>query len=663
MAKNPSDAAEVAVSLFDDVKDPLTVLQLHLFEGIQDENLLFRAGLVMSRSNYENVVTERSIDNRCGYPLCSNTLPLEQPRKGHYRISLKQHTVYDQHETDMYCSADCVKTSRAFALSLPEERSLALNAEIDKINRLFEGMKLDFEDGFGKNGGSGSSELKIQENTETKVGCIEELSGPSNAIEGYVPKSNRTFTSSVSKNKREGSTRKIRKGIDLTTNGTDFASTIITVDEPGTSEVGKTVPCTAPRGSKGKVGHKDTANKFSLVEAASSTSPNNMGGKLRKSKGEKNITALEDMFSALEVSSTVSVGASGENDVKESKELNAEETVQASETKLRSSLKSSGVKKISRSVTWADKNDTVGHKKLCEIRELEDTKEGTYGSHSDDVEDEDSVIRFNSAEACAAALSQAAEAVASGQADVIDAVSKAGISLLARPPDADIGDAEVNVDMFEHETEPAPLKWPRKPGLTNLDVFDAENSWFDSPPEGFSLDLSPFATMWMALFAWITSSSLAYIYGQDESFHEDYLAVNGREYPCKISLSDGRSSEIKQTIAACLAQALPEVIAELRLPMPISTLEKGMGCFLDTMSFVDPLPPFRFKQWQVIVLLFIDGLSVCRIPSLIPHMTSCRMLFDKVLDGAKVTVEEYEVMKDLIIPLGRVPRFSPQCGA
>ena len=71
----------------------------------------------------------------------------------------------------------------------------------------------------------------------------------------------------------------------------------------------------------------------------------------------------------------------------------------------------------------------------------------------------------------------------------------------------------------------------------------------------------------------MTSSSLAYIYGSDESCHEEYLSVNGREYPSKVVLPDGRSSEIKQTLAGCLARALPGVIAALKLPTPVSTLE------------------------------------------------------------------------------------------
>lgn len=53
------------------------------------------------------------------------------------------------------------------------------------------------------------------------------------------------------------------------------------------------------------------------------------------------------------------------------------------------------------------------------------------------------------------------------------------------------------------------------------------------------------------------------------------------------------------------------------------------GHLLDTMSFIDALPAFRMKQWQVIVLLFIEALSVSRVPALTPYMTNRRM-FHKV---------------------------------
>lgn len=52
---------------------------------------------------------------------------------------------------------------------------------------------------------------------------------------------------------------------------------------------------------------------------------------------------------------------------------------------------------------------------------------------------------------------------------------------------------------------------------------------------------------------------------------------------------------------------------------------------LETMSFMDPIPPFSTKQWQVIIFLFIDALSVSRVPSIAPYMTSKRRLLHKVL--------------------------------
>lgn len=84
--------------------------------------------------------------------------------------------------------------------------------------------------------------------------------------------------------------------------------------------------------------------------------------------------------------------------------------------------------------------------------------------------------------------------------------------------------------------------------------------------------------MWMALFGWITCSSLAYIYGRDESLHEDFLLVNGQEYPRKIFLRDGKSSEIRLALDGFICRALPGLVMDLRLPTPVSTLEKFMVC-------------------------------------------------------------------------------------
>lgn len=54
------------------------------------------------------------------------------------------------------------------------------------------------------------------------------------------------------------------------------------------------------------------------------------------------------------------------------------------------------------------------------------------------------------------------------------------------------------------------------------------------------------------------------------------------------------------------------------------------GHLLETMSFFDAVPAFRMKQWQVIAFLFVEALSVCRIPVLTSYMTNRRMMLHQV---------------------------------
>lgn len=100
-------------------------------------------------------------------------------------------------------------------------------------------------------------------------------------------------------------------------------------------------------------------------------------------------------------------------------EAHSEKVIHSSLSKGKSSLRNSGVKKLARSVTWADSDLAGGN--LCEFREFENTKEGPSTSRSNEAGENDGSERFASAEACAMALIQAAEAVASGQSDANDA--------------------------------------------------------------------------------------------------------------------------------------------------------------------------------------------------------------------------------------------------
>ncbi|GLU02560.1 hypothetical protein SLE2022_198060 [Rubroshorea leprosula] len=659
------------------VKDAVHKLQLALLDGIENEKQLFAAGSLISRSDYEDVVTERSIVNRCGYPLCSNSLPSERPRKGRYRISLKEHKVYDLNETYLFCSTGCVVNSRTFAGTLQEERCSVLNpSKLNEILRLFEGL---ISDGLGKNGDLGLSNLKIQENVETKAGdvTLEQWMGPSNAIEGYVPQRERVSKISCSKNQRKegssaNSTKTSIKSKDFFLNEMDFTSTIMMKDEYTISKTDSGSKESVSSADSKESGEKGVLEEFEDQCAISGSSSSSMkkgsDKKSKESKGKiKVIPKGEPKVAEVPSTSNAYQNGSYMGTSEAVKELRAEKEAISSETMPKPSLKSSNAKKNNRSVTWADDSAAGGN--LCEVKEMETTEGSSRFCDNSVIDDGNSdMLRFESAEACALALRQAAEAVTFGNSDATDAASEAGVIILPHPDENDVNNDESTegTNLLEPEPEPepeiAPLKWPKKPGIPDSDMFDPEDSWFDVPPEGFSLTLSTFATMWNALFEWITSSSLAYIYGREESSHDEYMAVNGREYPRKIVLKDGRSSEIKETLAGCVARDLPGIVAELRLPIPVSTLEQAIARLLDTMSFIEALPAFRKKHWQVIVLLFIDALSVCRIPALTPHMTNRTMLLHKVLDGAQISMEEYEVMKDLIIPLGRAPHFSAQSG-
>ncbi|XP_058082036.1 putative RNA polymerase II subunit B1 CTD phosphatase RPAP2 homolog [Magnolia sinica] len=727
MGKSPSPPISV--------KDAVYKLQLSLLDGISQESQLIAAGSIISKSDYQDVVIERSIANLCGYPLCPNSLLADHPaRKGRYRISLKEHKVYDLKETHMYCSPGCVINSRAFAGSLEDERLSELDSgKVMEVFRLFGELGLREEKekgGLGKSGDLGFGNLIIQEKTDTVARdvAVEDWIGPSNAIEGYVPQHDRSqslsscrkhsekgsklkqagseedegtvgnetgFTSAiiitdqsstskassarkkntpdariknsrgeVSVEKTAASNETLLKSPLKSSGGkalteTDFTSTIIVEDQPGTP---KASPASKKKSSNRRV--KNSQGEVSVEKIAVSNetllkSPlKSSGGMPLTGTGFTSTTIVEDQSGTLK-SSPASKESIFDTTVKKSQgEVSIEKTGDSNKTQLKSALKSSGAKSLNCSVTWADEN--VGGGDLCDIQEIEDKSASLGSSGVSDVEDVKSSLRFASAEACAIALSEASEAVASGESDVLDAVSEAGIVILPYPRDGDEGNSPEDVDV--PESERGHVKWPRKPVFLDSDVIDSEDSWSDTPPEGFSLTLSAFATMWSALFGWVSASSLAYIYGRDESSQDEFLYVDGREYPCKIVLSDGRSSEIKQTLSGCIARALPAVVTNLRLPTPISTLEQALVRLLDTMSFVDALPPFKTKQWHVIVLLFIDALSVRRLPALPQHMASKRMLLHKVLDAAQVSGEEYEVMKGLLIPLGRLPEFSVQSG-
>lgn len=68
------------------------------------------------------------------------------------------------------------------------------------------------------------------------------------------------------------------------------------------------------------------------------------------------------------------------------------------------------------------------------------------------------------------------------------AVSEAGIIILPPPHDAGEEGTLEDVDILQNDS--VTVKWPRKPGISEADFFESDDSWFDAAPEGFSLTVS-----------------------------------------------------------------------------------------------------------------------------------------------------------------------------
>lgn len=81
-------------------------------DPVSTEQLL-KACMEISREHYDDIVQERAIDLRCGYPLCTNRIqsPFKTPTKK-YHISLKYNKVFDISERKLFCSNHCFKASK-----------------------------------------------------------------------------------------------------------------------------------------------------------------------------------------------------------------------------------------------------------------------------------------------------------------------------------------------------------------------------------------------------------------------------------------------------------------------------------------------------------------------------------------------------------------------
>ncbi|KAL5230641.1 hypothetical protein ABZP36_029417 [Zizania latifolia] len=698
-------------------------LQMALYDGAAaTREALLRpvAAALLSRADYGDVVTERSIAGVCGYPACPCPLPEEDARRAgpRFHISLREHRVYDLEEARKFCSERCLVASAAFAASLPPERPYGFPPDrLDSLVTLFEGDRGGTPPGLHPGGEEEEKrKVEIREKEAPGPGDVtrQEWIGPSDAIEGYVPRLDRMGGGGPNKEAKQNNVSSAERSRNINVDSRNAASgeygmsvPSSSVDTPVSSEViaKKLDDMVLSQNTKTK---KKAATKTMLQmfkkdeddDMLSSCISDSIAKQLesvvleeKKNRKKKKATRGTsrtgkskpakrpvggdghevDFMSAIIVGDLTSakMDHSAVDQYSFSSSILADEHPSSSQyaaidsmqayteqlhevfsnavniakdetsndrdRPLKSSLKAVGSNNARHSVTWADENGSVLETSKAFERRFNDNKQSQDGM--------DSSVRCASAEACAAALVEAAEAISSGTSEVEDAVSNAGIIILPDMVHQKQYDNDCDNDKDTGENEIFDID-------RDADMFDVDDSWHDTPPEGFSLTLSAFATIWAALFGWISWSSLTFVYGLDESSVEDLLIASGREYPQKRVLNDGHSSEIKRALETCVCNALPVLVSNLRIQIPVSKLETTMGYSIDTMSFVDALPSLRSRQWQVMVLLLLDAISIHRLPALGAVMSDSKLLL-KLLNSAQVSREEYDSMVDLFLPFGR----------
>ena len=203
---------------------------------------------------------------------------------------------------------------------------------------------------------------------------------------------------------------------DLNFSEFDFMSTIITQDEYSVFKVSSQL-LAAGSGSKvnssgSKVRFEEMNDQFAALGMSSDHASSSSKTKFEEPNQDGDVV---DMIDNLSISSGCQ-GGPGVNVIEARKGALSGKTDEHNVGMLKPSLKSLSSKNVTRSVTWADEK-SAGNRRLSEVSELEDTKQDSEGLNRTNMEENDS-LRLASAEACAVALSQAAEAVASGDSEV-----------------------------------------------------------------------------------------------------------------------------------------------------------------------------------------------------------------------------------------------------
>ncbi|XP_002453603.1 putative RNA polymerase II subunit B1 CTD phosphatase RPAP2 homolog [Sorghum bicolor] len=204
---SPAAAAEAPRT----VASAVLRIQIALLDGAaaSNEALLHAvASALLSRADYDDVITERTIADACGNPACPDPLPSSGAAAAatgpRFHIALSEHHVYDLEEARKFCSDRCLVASKALAASLPHDRPYGVPLDrLAAVVALVEGASTAAGDGsgLGFQGVDGNGKMKdegrkveIKEKEVTGAGevSLQDWIGPSDAIEGYVPRRERS---------------------------------------------------------------------------------------------------------------------------------------------------------------------------------------------------------------------------------------------------------------------------------------------------------------------------------------------------------------------------------------------------------------------------------------------------------------------------------------
>eukprot|EP00850_Spirogloea_muscicola_P000688 SM000002S05768 [mRNA] locus=s2:2173007:2175798:+ [translate_table: standard] len=650
----------------------------------------------------------------CGWPACAGVAATAAPAaaggkpRARYHISLREKKVYDMQDAGRFCSAACSTASAVYAAQLPLAREGLLGADelatavcdvkaglrdssdaallgspvelaaLTQAAGEAEGVSTDHHGLPGSAAGE-EGQLQVSErgpspSPDLPMDATPAPPGPAGAVEGYVPQRSHgaAGTWEASQTLRRGrymaNVHQARQPAVSEMAGAS-APPSIAADCPAVldnieAEVGGAAAASGgsmaagvagDQASVGSEGSDDeegswprSRDSLEIARVRTCRIRDRVAGGSRSSSN----STLSDQHVALTLSPTAASGTGTPR--------SALSSVQGSPA--------GSTARLSRRVSWADE---MGQELLCiqaagtasaagngdaigardsqlgtsALRSLsscskdtasrrrvahKDTAHANSSHHSGKDKDE----RLASAEAMAEALACAAAAVEAGEVDCSLAASVMGVAIQAAGQSPACSREESAAD--DEATD-------------ETDNDEDDDGWLDQPPAGFWSKLSPFGSLWMALEGWISAASIAFFYKRPQS-GDAWLELGGREYGPRTVLRDGTSAGIAKTFAECVGRSLPEVQQALRLSVSNSALQQATSKAVVTMSFMDPLPAFSRKQWQIVTLLLIEALSVEQLPGLEHQLKLNAKHALKLVTEAGLSEEEYLVLRSLPLP-------------